>query len=69
MARVDFFVEKKSGTIYLNEINTIPGFTDISMFAKMCSNDGLQFKDLVDNLIDYAFQSYINRKKRIDFEN
>ncbi|WKC85137.1 D-alanine--D-alanine ligase [Borreliella lusitaniae] len=69
MARVDFFVEKKSGTIYLNEINTIPGFTDISMFAKMCSHDGLQFKDLVDNLIDYAFQSFINRKKMINFED
>ncbi|QMU99002.1 D-alanine--D-alanine ligase [Borrelia sp. A-FGy1] len=68
MARIDFFVERDTGLIYVNEINTIPGFTDISMFSKMCEHDGVGYESLVDKLVDFAFNSYEKRKKRIDFK-
>ncbi|AHH10356.1 D-alanine--D-alanine ligase [Borrelia coriaceae] len=67
MARIDFLIEKDNGLIYINEINTIPGFTDMSMFSKMCDHDGLDYESLVDALVDLAFQSYAKRKERIDF--
>jgi D-alanine-D-alanine ligase len=54
MARVDFFMDKTDGTIYLNEANTIPGFTHISMFPKMCEAGGLQYPELIDELMNLA---------------
>ena len=45
MARVDFFLEKDSGRLYINEINTIPGFTSISMYPKMWEHSGIGFGD------------------------
>lgn len=51
MARVDFFLEAKSGTILLNELNTIPGFTNISMFPRMCEADGLSYPELLSRLV------------------
>lgn len=56
MGRVDFFLETSSGNIYLNEINTIPGFTSISMFPRMCQAGGLDYPRLLDRLIDLACQ-------------
>ena len=53
-ARVDFFVEKTTGEIYLNEINTLPGFTDISMYPKLWSFADLSIKDLITELIEIA---------------
>ncbi len=50
-ARVDFFIEESTGQILLNEINTIPGFTSISMFAKMCEAGGVQYKEVLDRVI------------------
>ncbi len=61
MARVDFFLEKNSGTYYFNEINTIPGFTSISMYPKMWEATGLPYSELLDRLIDLAFDRH--RKK------
>ncbi|MFH1207810.1 MAG: D-alanine--D-alanine ligase family protein [Patescibacteria group bacterium] len=55
MARVDFLV-KKNGKIYLNEINTIPGFTAISMYPKMWQASGLSYKNLITKLIELALQ-------------
>ena len=55
LSRVDFFY-KKDGTILLNEINTLPGFTDISMYAKLWKASGLSYSDLLDRLIDLAFR-------------
>lgn len=55
MARVDFFVTA-DGEIYLNEINSIPGFTDISMYPKLWQNQGLLYSDLVDRLIMLALE-------------
>lgn len=54
MARVDFFVDRKSGEPLLNEVNTIPGFTSISMYPKMCETGGLPYADLIAELIELA---------------
>ena len=63
LSRVDFFIDKDTGKIYLNEINTIPGFTSISMFPKMCEAAGLKYKDLISLLIDEALERFDSRKK------
>ena len=54
MARVDFFLEKDTNRLYINEINTIPGFTSISMYPKMWEHSGIGFADLLDRLIALA---------------
>jgi len=56
MARVDFFLEKKGGKLFLNEVNTIPGFTSISMYPKLWEATGIPFRDLIDKLIQLAFE-------------
>ncbi len=61
MARVDFFLEKEGGKIYLNEVNTIPGFTSISMYPKMWEASGIPFRELIDKLIELALE--IHREK------
>jgi len=58
MARVDFFLEKKGGKIFLNEANTIPGFTSISMYPKMWEASGIPFRELIDRLIELAFEMH-----------
>jgi len=54
MARVDFMVDEKANQIYLNELNTIPGFTKISMYTKLWEASGISFTELIDRLIDLA---------------
>jgi D-alanine-D-alanine ligase len=63
MARVDFFLEKESGKIYLNEVNTIPGFTSISMFPKMWEASGLPFRELIDKLIELALEQHAEKAR------
>ena len=63
LSRVDFFIDKDTGKIYLNEINTIPGFTSISMFPKLCEAAGLGYKDLINLLIDEAVERFNESKK------
>lgn len=63
MARVDFFVDRSSGELYLNEINTIPGFTSISMFPKMCEASGLPYPRLLERLIGIALERAAYRGK------
>lgn len=58
MSRVDLFIEKKTGKIYVNEINTIPGFTRISMFPKLWTLDGISFTELITRLIEYGFDYF-----------
>jgi D-alanine-D-alanine ligase len=58
LSRVDFLVDKNTGFQYLNEINSIPGFTSISMFPKMCDAGGLSFTPLTELLIDEAVRRY-----------
>ena len=54
LSRVDFFIDKDTDALYLNEINTMPGFTQISMFPKMCAAFGLDFTSLTNLLIEAA---------------
>ena len=61
MARVDFFMDKKDGTIYLNEVNTIPGFTHISMFPKMCEAGGLPYPELLELIARLGMERKRNR--------
>jgi len=62
MARVDFLLDKISGKIFINEVNTIPGFTSISMYPKLWEASGLPYKKLIDRLIELALE----RKKDRD---
>jgi D-alanine-D-alanine ligase len=58
MARVDFLLESTTGSVYINEINTIPGFTSISMFPKMWEATGLPYPQLIDRLIELALERH-----------
>ncbi len=58
MARVDFFLDRKSGSLYLNELNTIPGFTQISQYPKLWEASGLPYSRLLDRLIELAFERH-----------
>ena len=62
MARVDFLMEAATGQIYINEINTIPGFTSISMYPKMWEHSGLSYPRLIDRLIELALERADARK-------
>ena len=53
---LDFLLEEATGKLYLNEVNTIPGFTSISMYPKMWGNMGLPIEKLVDRLIELALE-------------
>ena len=63
MARVDFFLEKKSGKLFLNEVNTIPGFTSISMYPKMWEASGIPFRELIDKLIELALEQHAEKAR------
>lgn len=56
-AGVDFFVNDKTNEIYINEINTLPGFTEISMYPKLWAQSGLEYSELLDKLIDLALEN------------
>ena len=62
MARVDFLMETATGKLYINEINTIPGFTSISMYPKMWEAAGVPFAELLDRLIDLALERHRSRE-------
>ncbi len=62
MARVDFLLESATGRLYLNEINTIPGFTSISMYPKMWEQSGISFSELLDRLIELALERHAAKK-------
>jgi D-alanine-D-alanine ligase len=63
MARVDFLVQRGGAKIYLNEVNTIPGFTSISMYPKLWQASGLSYPELLDKLITLALQRHEAKKK------
>ena len=63
MARVDFFLEKKGGKIFLNEVNTIPGFTSISMYPKLWEASGIPFRELIDRLITLALEQHAEKAR------
>jgi D-alanine-D-alanine ligase len=58
MARVDFLMERESGRIVVNEVNTIPGFTTISMYAKLWGASGLEYRALLDTLVRLALERH-----------
>ncbi len=66
MARVDLFICRESGQILVNEINTIPGFTEISMFPKLFAAEGISFTDLLTRLIELGFAHHQTRPQRVD---
>ncbi len=64
LARVDFFIED-GGNVLLNEINTLPGFTNISMYPKLWQATGIEYRDLITKLIGLAYERYNRRKELI----
>lgn len=70
LARVDSFLDRDTGEIYLNELNTMPGFTPISMYSKMMEAGGIAYSKLVERLIELGFERYEDRKKnQVSFES
>jgi D-alanine-D-alanine ligase len=65
MARVDFLLDRDSGEFYLNEVNTIPGFTQISMYPKLWEASGLPYPQLIERLIELALE---RRRERNQIE-
>ena len=63
-ARIDFFVDKDTGEVYINEINTIPGFTKYSMFPLMWKEAGLSFRELVERIVDLGYERYHAKNNR-----
>jgi D-alanine-D-alanine ligase len=63
MSRVDFLIEGSTGKVFINEINTIPGFTSISMYPKMWAHDGLPYPKLLDRLIELAMERHAARRQ------
>src|SRR5712691_363647 len=63
LARVDFLMDTKTRKIYLNEINTMPGFTAISMYPKLWAASGLEYSDLIDRLIQLGIERHADKKK------
>jgi D-alanine-D-alanine ligase len=62
MARVDFFLDRKTGELFLNEINTIPGFTQISMYPKLWEATGVSYGELLDELVRLAMDNFKQRR-------
>ena len=63
LARVDFLMDPKSRKMYVNEINTMPGFTAISMYPKMWAASGVAYPDLIDRLIQLGIQRHEDKKR------
>jgi D-alanine-D-alanine ligase len=65
MARIDFFMERNTDRIYLNEVNTIPGFTAISMYPRLWEASGMPLPELVDRLIGLALERSLERRRTV----
>jgi len=63
LARVDFFMRKSDGGILVNEINTMPGFTQFSMFPKLWEATGISYQELLDRLIDLAIERHRDKNR------
>jgi D-alanine-D-alanine ligase len=63
LARVDFLMDPKTRKMYLNEINTMPGFTSISMYPKLWAASGLRYPDLIEKLIQLGLERHHEKKK------
>ncbi len=65
LARVDFLLDKDSGALYLNELNTLPGFTAISMYPKLWEASGLNYADLIDRLVELALERQADKDRTV----
>ena len=65
LSRVDFFLERETGKLLLNEINTMPGFTSISMYPKMWEASGIGYSELIDRLIELAFERHREKSRNV----
>lgn len=63
LSRVDFFLEHETNKIYLNEVNTMPGFTEISMYPKLWEASGLSYPQLLDRMIELAIERHTDRQR------
>jgi len=63
LARVDFFLQQESGQIYINEVNTMPGFTEISMYPRLWEASGLPYAQMLDRLIELAIERHEDRQR------
>ncbi len=63
MARADFLLERRTGEVYVNEVNTLPGFTPISMYPKLWEASGLPYGDLLDRLIELALERHADKSR------
>jgi D-alanine-D-alanine ligase len=63
LARVDFFIDKDTGQVYINEVNTLPGFTQVSMYPKLWEASGLSYSQLLDRLIELAIERHADRQR------
>ena len=70
LGRVDFFLDRDDGKVYLNEINTMPGFTSISMYPKLMEDYGVNYESLVDKLIVFGLEMFEERQKnKVEFDS
>lgn len=58
LCRADFFIDKANGNLYINEVNTMPGFTEISMYPKMMMHDGCSYAELIEKLIELGLEKH-----------
>jgi D-alanine-D-alanine ligase len=65
LARVDFLMNDETGELFLNELNTMPGFTTISMYPKLWEASGISYADLVDRLVDLALERHREKKRAL----
>lgn len=63
LARVDFFLDKDTNKVYINEVNTMPGFTQISMYPKLWEASGISYPELLDRLIELAIERHEDRQR------
>ncbi|MEY3034661.1 MAG: D-alanine--D-alanine ligase, partial [Actinomycetota bacterium] len=66
LARVDFFFEENGRGFLCNEVNTMPGFTPISMYPKLWEASGVGYSDLIDRLVDLALERHARRRRNTD---
>jgi D-alanine-D-alanine ligase len=63
LARVDFLMDPRSEKMYVNEINTLPGFTSISMYPKLWAATGIAYSELIDRLIQLGMERHAEKKE------
>ncbi|MEA3459999.1 MAG: D-alanine--D-alanine ligase A, partial [Chloroflexota bacterium] len=63
MARVDFLMDRDTEELFISEVNTIPGFTPISMYPKLWEASGISYSELIDRLIELALERYADKSR------